>query len=522
MGRSLFDQETQIRKSGTFSDTLAAGVTLESGSASLEGDLNSLRSQLKRILDQDVAGHWYQDLPTTNGKKRDITDLNADLDDIEEKRVLFRAQKVEDIVVSAAQNWEILSVASSETPAETAAVGAVSTVGAVVASIAGSFGAHALTEVAGPTTTQPKNLVLVRDGGTGDPIMSSGRVVYGLIQCEFATDGHTFNDVDHRVQISFVRENAAHDDLEACPVGDIENKTINYSYVRRINFDAIPEWAFLTGAFLDEAAATVVTRQLGYDNQGTTPVDLTTNAILDMETAGIYWEIRDAAEASLFKILEGSTGGTSEIEVGGDVDIVDINAAAMTIASGVTIDDGAGGVDIEIGVTNGQINTTSTDNLALKAGGELFFDDGNRTGSTFSSAMKFSEDNTEWSNFEAEFGEVSLLKAITMAAERVERAKVAAEVTADIAADVNVTGAGVTPNLSAQLPSYAGLTFVTACDIFVNGALQRNGANAAANNDVYPGDTAANGDLKFEFGLKYRGGTNPDVITMIVWGEPTS
>jgi hypothetical protein len=44
----------------------------------------------------------------------------------------------------------------------------------------------------------------------------------------------------------------------------------------------------------------------------------------------------------------------------------------------------------------------------------------------------------------------------------------------------------------------------------------RNGANSAANHDVYPGTSPANGDLKFEFALKGTG-SHPDVITMTIF-----
>jgi hypothetical protein len=115
-----------------------------------------------------------------------------------------------------------------------------------------------------------------------------------------------------------------------------------------------------------------------------------------------------------------------------------------------------------------------------------------------------------------------MLEGIVAAAETAKRSKgIANVITADISANTNVTGAGGSPNISATLPSYNGLTFVDDVDVYLNGVLQRPGADASANNDVYPGDTASNGDLKFEYTLRYRGGVTPDVVTSIVWGEPT-
>jgi hypothetical protein len=65
---------------------------------------------------------------------------------------------------------------------------------------------------------------------------------------------------------------------------------------------------------------------------------------------------------------------------------------------------------------------------------------------------------------------------------------------------------------------------ITDVEVFINGQLQRPGADAAANNDVYPSAVAAEqatGDFYCEYNLKFRGGTNPDVVQMIVYGTPT-
>ena len=88
--------------------------------------------------------------------------------------------------------------------------------------------------------------------------------------------------------------------------------------------------------------------------------------------------------------------------------------------------------------------------------------------------------------------------------------------TAPAAEHADVGGVGGGTNLDAQLGDYSSVTFLTDVDVYLNGALLRNGANAAANNDVYPGTSPANGQLKFEFGLVASPG-NPDVITMIIW-----
>jgi hypothetical protein len=240
------NQDTQLQPSQTFDDTLAAGSTLESGSLSTQDDLNALRSQILRILLADTPGDWHKDIGTVQtlgaAKKYALQQLLEEVDSLEEHRLLFRAAIHSDVAVPAAQNWVELSVASSKAPTEVAATDST-TVGAVVA-VATTFGAHNLDEVAGPDALSPLNLCLIFDGNTGSVITSGDRQVFGLLQSEVGTDGHTFNDSTQQVQLSFVRWNSAGTDLEAVPVADIENASLHYAYVRRSDFDNTPQEAF--------------------------------------------------------------------------------------------------------------------------------------------------------------------------------------------------------------------------------------------------------------------------------------
>lgn len=504
MARTFIRQDTQVRNSDVYDDTLAAGSTLESGATNLQDDLDALRSQIKRSLWADVAGNWHDDIPTYNSKKRGVAAVNSDLDDLEEKRLLFRSQVIvaSGVAVPATQNWVVLSVSGGEAPTETAAVGAVTTEGAVVAFHAGTFGTHSLDEVAGQNAINPKNLVVVVDQATGDPITSSNRRVWGLLQSEIATDGHAFNDTDQQVQISFVRRTLTGDDLEACPVADIEGQAIDYSYVRRVALDGIPETAFLIGAFVDQAGAVDVTRQNAYDNQGTTPVELGNNAILDLDSAGVYWEIRDLLNASLFRITEGSTGGTTELRIYADVDELDIDAAVVDFAQGATIASSKTR-PIAIGVTDGLIASTAGD-LEVQAAAELLFDDGNRGASTFGVPLKLTETAQEWSDLETEYGEVSLAAMLIEAKNpgNARGTKVYANVTTTTDPDTDVGGSGGGGNLDAQLPNMSTGTFLTAYDVYLNGELLRPGSDSSANNDYYPGTSLALGQLRFEFKVK--------------------
>lgn len=57
MSRTLARQPTQVGKTDTYVDTLPFGPTLETGAVNLQDDLNSLRSQIKRLMGP-FAGSW--------------------------------------------------------------------------------------------------------------------------------------------------------------------------------------------------------------------------------------------------------------------------------------------------------------------------------------------------------------------------------------------------------------------------------------------------------------------------------
>jgi hypothetical protein len=526
----LLDQETQIRRTypvASYGDAVAPSeANFETNPANLMDDLNNIRSQLHNLL-KNQAGNWWDDLNIPSaldtGTQRGVNDLNTDLHAVERKRVLRDVFNLTDVSVGAGNNFVILG--TGELPANTtAAVGAVTTLGTVVAFHAGTFGTHSLDEVAGPHAINPKNLMEIVDASSRDPILSSGRKVYGLLQIETNTDGLTITDTTpNRVQISFVRLNSTGDDLEACPVADIESTDINYSSRERVPLESLTEADFLRGAVIDiGSGAVTVTRQVGYDNQGTTPVDLTTNATLDLEGPGLEWAIRDDAEAKLFGVVEGSAGGTSQVNIYADVDEFDVDAAVNDFLNGASFDTGAAGTTINVGVTANQIDSGgaltvasgAASDLTLRGTQELFLDDGNQTGSTWAQTggIKLSDTTQEWDDFETAFGEVSLLDAILQAYNKTGRRKVYSIATADVAADTDVSGPSDDNNLDTDLGDLSAGTFVTDYDIYLNGALQVNGADAAANKDVYPGTALASGQLKFEKKIK-----TGDVIILIDW-----
>jgi hypothetical protein len=402
---------------------------------------------------------------------------------------------------------DIVILGAGELPGNTtAAVGNVTTLGTVVADGSSFFGTASLTEVAGGDALTPKNLVKIADAATGQVIVDgSGNEIHALLQSEFATDGTTITaSTPNRVQLSFVVHNPTNDGLVLVDAQYIGGQTIDYSAVQRWALEDIPEHSWLSDMDFIDAGSGAVDLQDAYNNQGIVPVDLGTNATLDLEGAGFYWRIRDDLEATLFQVTEGSAGGTSTILFGSDVDVFDSSAVVNDFDQGIRVD--TGGQRINVGETAGTIESTATNDLRLLGAGELYLDDGNQTGSTWAqtNGIKLSDTTAEWDAFETKFGgEVSLLSAIVSAANMGARGtKVYANVTATTAANNDVGGTGGGANLDAQLPNMVGGNFLTDYDVYVNGDLQRPGADLSANNDYYPGTSLTLGQLRFEYTVK--------------------
>jgi hypothetical protein len=640
MARTFLRQDTQIRQSDLFDGTLLPGTTLETGSASIEGDLNSLRSQVYNLMKKQTGGNWYDDLgtpanfpsDTPSPSKRAVDNLNTDLREIERKRVLvtnqstlvtpvpvgiaatgtltttanfangetvttgtktytfetvltnvdgnvligvdaqaslanlaaaidlgagsgsvYAAATTANTFVSATSGVSTLiatslsvgtagnSTATTETatnaswggvtlsggttgsnfvilsagqlPSATiVAIGAVSTLGTVAAYNA-TFGSHSTASVSGTSPVIPKNLCEVFDSATNDPILSSGRTIYALFQSESNTDGSTLTGTTpNRAQLSFVRLTATGTALEAVPSADIQNHTVHYASIQRKGLSDLNEQDFLRGASMDTPAGTSTSRQGSYDAQGTTPVELVTNAALDLNSAGIYWELRDLLNATLFRLTEGSTGGTTTLAVSADVDVLNVNSILNNINRPLRVD--IAGQQIDIGVTTGTIESTGVNDLRLYAANDLYLDDLHQTGSTWTgtNGVKLSTNTAEWSLYKTNYGEVSLLNAINQAKNPAlqRTTKVYALVTLQTNADTDVGGVGGGTNLDAQLPNFTGGSFLTDYDVFLNGNLLRPGANSGANHDYYPGTSLANGQLKFEFKVKLN-----DVLCVI-------
>jgi hypothetical protein len=413
--------------------------------------------------------------------------------------------------VGATTQFHIFSAA--QLPSNTtAAIGAVTTLGTVAAYNA-SFGAGDLAEVTGSDAVSPKNLMPLVDASNHlDPILIGGKQLFGLFQTESNTDGSTMTGTTpNRAQISFVVRNTTGDDIELVNVPVTQG--FSFATRERVRLEDLNEQDFLKGVVVEFPAGTTVTRQVAYNNQGITPVDVTTNSYLDLEGPGLEWQIRDDLEAILFRVIEGSAGGTSKVAIGADVDEFDVNAVVSDFLNGIKVDTGTAGTTINIGVTANQIDcggallvqSGAATDLRLLGQGELFLDDGNQTGSTWAQTdgIKLSETTAEWDDFETEFGEVSILNAILQASKAQGIRKVFSVVTvAQISANTDASGPSDDNNLDTDLGDLSTGDFIYDYDVYLNGQLLRGGADAAAEHDYYPGTSLANGQLRFEFVLK--------------------
>ncbi|TPV96176.1 MAG: hypothetical protein B7733_06090 [Myxococcales bacterium FL481] len=459
------------------------------------------------------AGNWYdaQTAPSAleAGSLRGVDGLNDAVHLLEKKRFLRKELSLVDVSVPASQNYVILGAGELPPTAayETGAVG----LGTVAAAHGGTFGDHSLDEIAGGTAISPKNLVQVVDGATRDPILSADSKVYGLLHAETAGSGTATDATPNRLQVSFVRINAAGDDLEACPVADIENQSVNLCFARRVRFEDLTEQDMMSDAVVDVPAGATVTRQVAYNNQGVTPVELSASAHLDLAT-GVSWHLRDNLDAELFSITEGSGSGATSAVFSSDVDLLDIQSVDTHIRNDlrVAIDSAR---PIRIGQSLGRIETEGG-SMELLSANELFFDDVNAAGSGWSigAGIKLSETSAEWDDFEAAFGEVSLLDAIVQAKSGSVKTVVYATVTGgNYAASTDLNGPTTYGNLDTDLPSYASVGFSPdTVEYYMNGERLVTGVDVVAG--------TASGDIQLNKQVKGTG-SRPDVIQAIVWGE---
>lgn len=548
-------RQDQLHTEGSAIDDTLTPTNHDANAVDLADSVSYLASQIADITGE-VAWETAPDLSIAAIAAKTFLD---------EKLADREIQLLTDITVPNAQNWKVLSVAGNELPAGGANVKAIATTArGLIAATNAAFGAHGLDEISGANAINPENLMQVVDATTGDPILSSNREVWALLQSETgATDGTAFTDVTpQRAQVSFVRVNATHDDLEAVPVADIQNKVVNVSFTDRQYLDSWNQIDFLRRSpFVDVGAGAVtVDLDTAIDNQGTTPATQATD---------VYWRVADSKALNfqdstgardLLKIAPAAAG--DEVEV--NVDTLDVNVGAagvVDIDNGVTVD--SGGTPLNLGVTPGQIDAgaaaitvLSTGALAKLQGAGASVQAG-ATGTLAMDGAVLDADFTDASHLiqaANAAGAKELLIASRNAGAGAGNLKLEADddvlfetaqqttalplddatagpisaltggphasVSAAIKYAIEQGGAGLDDvflfvaggnyaqgvNVPAATFNQTGYTLgmgtggAAAADmfIFLNGRLLR-GAAAAGTGDVYPGTTPASGDLKFDF-----------------------
>lgn len=505
----------QLHKPDTFNDALTAGdvAGLEAAALDFADFQEGYLTQFNRIIG---SGNWHDEIEGTTGDPRSLQTLT---DDIYYKTVLRRRAVLVDVAVPGGQNYVVLSAAGSETPGEAAAVDAGSAYGAVVALLAGASGSHSLNEVAGLNAITPKNLLLVRDASTFDPILdSNGREVYGLLQAEsIVVDGDTFDDTTKQAQISFVIQNTAGNDLVACAVADIAGKTINYSYVSRAPFHLINEQDFLVGTLQDPQTAASTTLQQAYIAGNT--IDVTTaegDLIVDLSEDSTEFEVRRGGANFTKWTRNDTTGDVLQI----DADTLDVNLTNNAdFSQGAAFD--TGGTTINVGVTAGQVDASAlvvrstSGDLTVRAADDVLFQ-------TVRETTAFPLDD-------ATAGAISALPGGPYAS--VSAAIRAALLAADLdiflqvlqnsyAQDANVPGSGNSnaqdwsPALSFAARSIDMNTPASVDTLIILNGRVLFGGNGTTNNDVYVGTTPANGDLKYDFPKGVKAG---DWVMALSW-----
>ena len=517
MARTFISQPTQVFSSEQYDDTFVTGVNLQTTASNLQDDLNAIRTQIRQVLWAGVSGSWYDAItaPSGSNSARGLNTINVDLADLEQKRFLYRVQNLNVVNVAVGSNFALLSTSLGTAPADFAAIGVTNATGSVVAYLSGaegSYGAHSVAQVSGSSVLTPKNLVVIRDATTGLSLSASnGRDIYGLLQIESGSlTGDAFNDVTDRTQISFVYEVVTNQtsSLQPAPVASVGGRSIEYSYIRRTALDDIPEDAYMSDRvftdFANEVSGNValfadITLQNAINNQVGTVVQ-NKNIAVNIG-AGFSWTFLSASK-ELWKLVSSDTTDTLTVAV----DRIGFSSSfPTTFQQGISV--ATGSTQIDVGVIAGTINTLSGNNLVLSGGAQLNFSDIFGPSSTYTGgAVPLAYSTTEWNSYFSYFGAASILGALQTISSSFSgsfqrrRVRTTGGVTTNVNPDTNVT---FPTNIDAQLGSYVGKSFITDVNVYLNGVLLLPGAAAGNNaNDVYPGTSAATGDLKFPYKIK--------------------
>ena len=533
----------------------------DANAINLADTIDYLASQLIHITGETA----WEDRPD-----KTISELAAQ-QTFEDTLAIIHEALIVDIVVPGSQNYKILSVTTELPSAKVKSIN-TDTIGLVTAEHTGTFGTHALDLRAGDNALNPLNLVKVIDGSTGDPILSGAQVVFALLQHENgATDNTDFSDTTpERAQISFVRSNSTYSGFEACPVSDIEGKTVNLAFPRQKKLSSFTkqDWD-PNSVFADfpDSATVGVNLNNAIDNQGVTPATQTTN---------VFWRLNDDTSLA----FQESTGGRDLIKIGAAAagDSIDINVDSFDVNVGssgnIDFDNGikvdSGDQLINVGITAGQIDSATVKVLATSGDLELEAHNGNMILDNASHILQ-----VDAKNLDADFTDTSHLIQSTIDASDTtlllasrnsgagkgilklesdddvifETAQETSGIALDDAATGPISGlfgqsfnsiaaaiayssshggidlafkrtiltsnvssgtnmAGVTLDLSASgyILDMADAGFAVRPVFVFANGRLLDGADQSGDGDIYPGTNPANGDLKHDFFRRWRSG----------------
>lgn len=445
--RTFFRQISQIGNSDNYLDTLTM-ANAETASVNIEDDLNFLRTGRKEVVGQT---NWF-DAPLDN----------FNLTAIHDKLFTYAIQKTDDVVVGATDNFVLLAGATKPVDVISFTAG---TQGAICAQLAGAIGANDLTVSGGNG-----NLIPIRDAVTNDPIFTGTEQIYGLLQVgSLATNGNAFGDTGNdQAQLSFVYINPATEAITACPAVDIQGKTIEYGYRKRVDFFNLPENAFDgTLNFVENVALGTIDIQDAYNNSASGNILLSAGKNLTVDLNALAdFEITDGvnsfllADQSLATLranvpVEMLNGNELRYYDAGSSNYVGFSSPALTANTSYVLPS----TDATVA---GQV-------LSSNAAGVLSWVGNTQTGGK---------------------------------ASRILTANIAADTAIDISTFVNPDGIGFGAN---------GADFVNNFSVFLNGNMLLHGADATANNDVY---WLSATQIAFEFDL-FGVGNRKDIIQVI-------
>jgi len=501
--------QSGIRNARIYNDAKVMGATLETANVTLNDDMDSIISKIKEMSGEL---NWFD-----AGSQGDLKTIGTTVATSQTKTRIYNADFLGDILLGNANTHQIGFIGGQvQYPTGVVALDASNTVGVVAATAV--FGTNTVNTVAGINVLQPKNLVKIIDAATRNSLISAtlGNEIMGLMVTT-EVDGATI--VDLSLELQFVEVNATGDGLVAAQASDLNGKTINYSYRQRVLEKDLPEDAYYAASFVDVLAIPTVDLGTAYANQVGDVVQAN-NININVADAKV-WELFDSTGLNSILKVAPNVGNDALVASGDLFQVLstslDVNSTTIDFASGMLVGS-AGANALDLGKTvAGTISSVGA--MELGAGAGLRLNDGNRGASTWASAgIQLTASAAEWSALETTFGgETSLASMLTVAKNSSARTRYSAVTLSLITAGTNITGAGGTPNISAQLGDYSAVSFVNNVELYVDDTLRLGGATLTGNAEVAPGTNQATGDFICSFDLEHEAG-EPVYMDMFVNG----